>query len=86
MSSVSSKFDGHEPGLPNLGGDNEARQRQSTAKSLEDQIPSVGAKGPPRSEWRHTVWKDMLAFFILGIIVGTVRPLSLSAVAKSSAR
>lgn len=56
------------PSAP-LTEDEKARQSESMASSLDDALPSTGVNGSVRSEWRHMLGKDMLAFFILGIIV-----------------
>ena len=73
MPSVSSHCNDHSLTLHSLTQDEQARQGESKASSLHDALPSTGTKGPLRSEWRHTLGKDMLAFFILGIIVSITR-------------
>lgn len=48
-------------------------QDKSEARDLVDEKPSTQAEGPLPSKWRHTLGKDMLAFFILGIVVRTMQ-------------
>ena len=73
MPSVSSGLDDHNLALPTLTKDKKAMQDKSEARDLVDEIPSTEAEGPLRSKWRHTLGKDMLAFFILGIVVRTMQ-------------
>lgn len=72
MSSALSQVNDHSIELPSLIEDNEAGRPQRKARSLEDGNPSVGTTGPLRAESQRAVGKDLLAFFILGIIVRTL--------------
>ena len=69
MPRVSSRPHDHGLALPTLTEDKEDIQDKSQATDLVDQIPRAEAKGLLRSKWRHTLGKDMLAFFILGVVV-----------------
>lgn len=69
MSSASCQLFDHSVALPSLAEDKQATKGETKASSLNDALPNAGVQGSMRSEWRHRLGKDMLAFFILGIVV-----------------
>lgn len=69
MSQDSSQLDDNGLVLPSLTEDKSAGQGESKERSMKGEVSSTEDQGPLRSERRHTLGKDMLAFFILGVVV-----------------
>lgn len=65
MPRVSSRSGDHGLALLTLTEDKEDIQNKSQATDLVDEVHRAEAKGLLRSKWRHTLGKDMLAFFTL---------------------